>query len=469
MSSSWEPGEYRHARPSAIETLDGFSDWHQIGRGGDALVYRAVHDALGRDVAIKVLSVGDAESVSRFTREVQVMVALGRQHPNIAEVLQIGTSSLGRPCIVMDYYPLGSLDKRLSQDGPLGADEVVRMGTVIADALAFAHSRGVLHRDVKPQNILILPGSYVLADFGIARLIDTAPIAGFERFSYRHASPQVLNGDPPSESDDIFSLGATMFHLLDGKPPFTMPATEPDSALAYIERVATSEPRPLLRPDLPPGLASVIARCLQRAPEDRFRTAIELRNELVTLDADGAGGPWRPASLPRQSEDATVPQVPGHPLPQHSGSFRHAGTHWMSLLGIALGGVAAGVLLVVLVWVIGRSSQAVTPAPTTGPSIGSATPSAVPQNPNLAPRDLRVTIEGNQATARWDRAIDEPDGYLWGTAPAPDENPVIVGRLLSSQRSIRAPIDPAWTEVCFTILGTRGDNEFGVVRTCESR
>lgn len=461
MSSSWEPSsEHQHAQSSAIETLDGVSDWHQIGRGGDALVYRAVHAGLGRDVAIKVLSVGDAESVSRFTREVQVMVALGRQHPNIAEVLQIGTSSLGRPCIVMEHYELGSLDKRLSQHGPLGAAEVIHMGTVIADALAFAHSKGVLHRDVKPQNILILPGSYVLADFGIARLIATAPSSGAERFSYRHASPQVLNGDPPSESDDIFSLGATMFHLLDGKPPFTTTATEPDSALAYIERVATAEPRPLLRPDLPPGLAGVIARCLQKAPEDRFRTAIELRNQLATLHAGAAAKPPRPSSPPRPSRSETVAHVTSHPLPRHASSFRHAIAHSMPLLAIALGGVAGGVLLVVLVWAL-WPTQAAVPAQTT--------PSAMPHNANLAPRDLRVIIEGDQATARWDRAIDEPDSYLWGTAPAPEENAVIVGRLLSSERSIRTPIDPAWDEVCFTIFGTRGEDELGGAKTCASR
>lgn len=463
MSSREPSKEHQHAQPPATETLEGFSDWHQIGRGGDALVYRAVHDALGRDVAIKVLSVGDLESVSRFTREVQVMVALGRQHPNIAEVLQIGTSSFGRPCIVMEHYELGSLDKRLSQHGPLSAAEVIHIGTVIADALAFAHSQGVLHRDVKPQNILILPGSYVLADFGIARLIDTAPSAGSERFSYRHASPQVLNGDPPSESDDLFSLGATLFHLLDGKPPFTKTATEPDSALAYIERVATAEPRPLLRPDLPSGLAEVIARCLEKAPESRFATSIDLRNELAALHVDGAEKSPRPSGPPRRSAGEKVARVPSHPLPWDLTFLRQAVTHSMPLLGIALGGVVGGVLLTVLLWSL-RPTQTVIPAQ----SPASASPTVQPQNPNLAPRDLRVIIEGDEATARWDRAIDEPDSYFWGVASAREVDPVIRGQLLSSERSIRTPIGPAWDQVCFTILSTR-EGEFGGAKTCVSR
>lgn len=276
------------------ESLPGFSHWEEIGRGGDATVYRAVQDALNREVAIKVLMVDDAESVRRFTREVQLMVSLGRQHPNIANVLQIGTSSKGRPCIVMDYYELGSLDRQLSKTGPLSPEEATDVGAVIADALAFAHGNGVLHRDVKPQNILRLPTSYVLSDFGIARLIDSGHTSSSDRFSYRHASPQVLDGAAPAEADDIFSLGATLFHLLDGQPPYTTTGPERDTALAYIGRVRTQPPRPLTRPDVPQRLVAIISHALEKDPARRFSSAAEFRDALraVALEAKQ----WGPTS-----------------------------------------------------------------------------------------------------------------------------------------------------------------------------
>src|SRR5690606_1233079 len=121
--------------------------------------------------------------------------------------------------------------------------EVLSVGTVVADALSFAHRHGVLHRDVKPQNILVLPTSYVVADFGIARPIDAARTTPVEWFSFRHASPEVLDGQPPAVADDIWSVGSTLFTLLDGAPPFATGVEAEDTALAYMRRVRTEPPR----------------------------------------------------------------------------------------------------------------------------------------------------------------------------------------------------------------------------------
>jgi serine/threonine protein kinase len=200
---AWRPpAEPDSAPASDPHLLPGYAGAVEVARGADSIVYRARQVALGRDVAVKVLQVDDAATAARFQRELELTVRLGRQHPHIVTVLDTGTTADGRPCIVMEYLERGSLQDVLRATGPLASTDVVRVGKVVADALAFAHGQGVLHRDVKPQNILVLPTSWVLADFGIARLADSGATASVEQFSYRRAAPQVLDGLPPTAADD---------------------------------------------------------------------------------------------------------------------------------------------------------------------------------------------------------------------------------------------------------------------------
>lgn len=286
-----QPGD----QPTAPVSLPGYSDFRLVTHGGEGAIYRARQDGLGRDVAVKVLSCGDdPATLARFRRELAITVELGRQHPHIVTVLDTGTLPDGRPCIVMEYYERGSLHDLLRATGPLPVADVVAAGTAVADALAFAHAQGILHRDVKPQNVLLLPTSYVLADFGIARGFDAEHSASLEMVSYRHAAPQMLDGDRPAASDDLWSLGSTLFTLLEGKPPFASDNPDEDTLLSYVGRVRSSSPRPLTRPGVPPGLASVIARCLQKDRGDRFADAAALRaalsaplaSPLSTVDPD---------------------------------------------------------------------------------------------------------------------------------------------------------------------------------------
>ena len=192
--AAWRPPP---TGPQQVEHLDGYTDLVEVGRGGDSVVYRARQESVYRDVAIKVLSidsVGDPVRSARFAREIEITVQLGRQHPNIVTVLATGTTASGRPAVVMDFFEGGTLHDRLKAHGPLLPEEVGRIGEVLADALSFAHERGVLHRDVKPQNVLVLPTSWVLADFGIARMMDAEHTSSAETFTYRHAAPQILDG-----------------------------------------------------------------------------------------------------------------------------------------------------------------------------------------------------------------------------------------------------------------------------------
>jgi serine/threonine protein kinase len=315
---AWSPRAVVPGAPPTI-ALPGYRNLVLVASGGDSFVYRAQQEGLNRPVAVKVL-VGEQEGVppARYQRELEITVRLGRAHPNIVTVLDTQTLPDGRPCIVMEYYELGSLQDQLRAHGPLPASAVVAAGTVVADALAYAHREGVLHRDVKPQNILVLPTSYVLADFGLARRIDAGHTASLERFSYRHASPQVLDGELPTVADDVYSLGSTLFTLLDGRTPFAVDDPEADSALAYLRRARSELPRPIRSSDATPELLAIIDRCLAKRREDRFADAATLRDALrsVVTEARVWSRTWQPRTIPgRAGPTFDEPSVPAPPPP----------------------------------------------------------------------------------------------------------------------------------------------------------
>jgi serine/threonine protein kinase len=312
-----KPGEQTAQPPgdeqAGVMRLPGYSDFQRIAEGGEGVVYRARQDGLDRFVAVKVINVSDPARVARFRRELEITVRLGRQHPHIVTVIDTGTTADGRPCIVMEYYDNGSLQDRLRERGPMPVEDAVAAGTAVADALAFAHAQGFLHRDVKPQNILVLPTSYVLADFGIARMADAAHTTSLQMVSYRHAAPQTIDGGDPSPADDQWSLGSTLFTLLDGAPPFSSDNPDEDTVLSYLERVRATEPRQLRRSDVPPDLTAIIARCLSKRREDRFPDTGSLRAALAGVQAAS----WAPALPmdfgPRPTQPP--PELPPAPPP----------------------------------------------------------------------------------------------------------------------------------------------------------
>lgn len=299
--SAWAPSSPAPGEPGM--GLAGYSDFVEIARGGDSVVYRARQNALDRLVAVKTVDIAETSGGARFTRELEITLGLGRQHPHIVTVLDTGTTTDGRAAIVMEYHELGSLHDRLVATGPLPVTDVVKAAAAVADALDFAHSKGILHRDVKPQNVLVLPTSYVLADFGIARMADSGHTASLERFSYRHASPQVLDGVPPTEADDIWSLGSTLSTLLDGRAPFSAEDPADDTALAYLGRVRRDERRPLRRDDVPAKLAALVDACLATDPTQRPSMA-HLRHEVATLA--GEQWAWQPGGASQTPKATTT-------------------------------------------------------------------------------------------------------------------------------------------------------------------
>ncbi|MFD1049775.1 protein kinase, partial [Kibdelosporangium lantanae] len=184
----------------------------------------------------------------------------------------------------------------------------------------FAHGQGFLHRDVKPQNILRLPTSYVLADFGVARMADAGQTTSLRMVSYRHAAPQTIDGEAPAAVDDIWSLGSTLFTLLSGTAPFASDNPDEDTLLSYLGRLRSAEPRPLYRPDVPPELTDVISRCLRKERAQRYPDAATLRAafssalvlELVATLSVSSDGPYRSDMpiAPRPSADTCGPLLP---------------------------------------------------------------------------------------------------------------------------------------------------------------
>src|SRR6516165_6288888 len=258
----------------------GFEDAAEIGRGGFGVVYRCAQPLLDRAVAVKVLTADlDPENLDRFLREQHAMGRLSG-HPNIVTILQVGTTSTGRPFIVMPYHAKNSLEALIRRHGPLDWHEAVRIGVKLAGALEAAHRAGILHRDVKPGNILLSEyGEPELTDFGIARMAGgfqtaTGVITGSPAFT----APEVLEGTPPTAASDVYSLGATLFCTLTGHAAFERRSGE--KVVAQFLRI-TSQPIPDLRDrGLPAEVAAVIEQAMARDPGDRPASAAAFGEEL---------------------------------------------------------------------------------------------------------------------------------------------------------------------------------------------
>jgi serine/threonine protein kinase len=445
--------------------LPGYADFQVVARSEGSVVYRARQLGVDRPVAIKVLLLVDAESLARFRREIDITVRLGRQHPHIVTVLDTAVTPTGEPCIVMEHYDRGSLYDRMRAEGPLPAADVIASGLVVADALAFAHGHGVLHRDIKPQNILVLPTSYVLADFGIARPMNAAYTTSVEWFSYHHASPQVLDGEPPTVADDIWSMGSTLFTLLDGWSPFSTFDPRQDTALAYMRRVRTGDARPLRRDDLPDGLAEVIDRCLRRDPAQRYRDAAGLRDALAAIGsarpAPATGRRSRRTTHPATPAEETAllpviaddkPSRPTGPRPSRPGlrAPRPVSRYRRLLVWAGVAVVLGTALGVGVRWFTGR--------PDPQSSAATPTPSEV-TNPALAPAITAVEVRGDGIVLRWQDRTGGRATFI--VVRVTDGPPEPVDALPPGTTTyVVDGVDPAKAPHCFVVIALVG-NERG--------
>ena len=275
-------------------SVPGFDDLTEIGRGGFGVVYRAPQQGFGRDVAIKVLTGAssrlDDRARRRFERETATTGQLS-SHPHIVTLHQAGFTEDNRPYLVMAFHERGSLGDRLEASGPLPWQDVADIGVSLAGALATAHAAGIIHRDVKPDNVLLDDfGSPVLTDFGIASVTgpDTATLTstGQMTMTVAFSPPEVLDGARPDERTDVFALAATLFALLVGHPPFVRPGDE--SVAQVIARMVREEPPDLVDNGVPQPLAQAIERALAKDPALRTPNAIAFGQQLQ--DAQRATG-----------------------------------------------------------------------------------------------------------------------------------------------------------------------------------
>ncbi len=268
--------------------IPGYEIERELGRGGFSIVYLARQPKLHRTVAVKVLTAidpADEDAKARFEAECHAIGSLS-WHPHVVTVHDTGVTADGRPFLAMEHLPAGSLQAKLAAHGPAPWTEVVKAGVQVADALAGAHAAGILHRDVKPANVLTdRVGDYQLADFGIARFGDTSrTAAGVLTGTVTFTAPEQLRGERASPASDLYGLGATLYAIAAGRAPYTTGGE--DSVAAILYRIAT-EPSPPLQPlGLPPDLARLIAALMAREPADRPASAVEVGQWLQQIQRD---------------------------------------------------------------------------------------------------------------------------------------------------------------------------------------
>jgi serine/threonine-protein kinase len=281
-----------------------------LGKGGMGIVLKALDPALQRVVAIKVLSpllATSGSSRQRFTREAQAAAAIVHNH--VVPIFHVDTDKdSGLPYLVMQCIIGRSLQERIDRDGPLDMPAVLRIGTQAASGLAAAHAQGIVHRDVKPANILLENGieRVVLTDFSLARAVDDASLtqSGVIAGTPQYMSPEQSRGEISDHRSDLFSLGSVLYAMCSGHSPFRA-----SSALAVLRRVSDDQPRPIreLNPAVPEELAIVIEKLHAKNPADRYQSASEVAEVLGQVLAN-LQKPTRRKAAPPAPQSRAMPR-----------------------------------------------------------------------------------------------------------------------------------------------------------------
>jgi len=454
--------------PANPPELSGYRYLGPIGAGGFADVFRYEQELPRRTVAVKVLLAEPGPAgIAAFTSEANLMARLST-HPYIVTVYDAGVAPDGRPYLVMEYCSRPTLAQRY-RERPLTVDEALRTGVRLAAAVETAHRAGILHRDIKPGNVLTNDyGWPALTDFGIASATDAEPAghgggggadtegSGSFGLSVPWSPPEMFLDEPRhDERSDVFSLAATLHTVLAGRSPFEVPEG-PNSAADLMARIERGQPTPIGRDDIPRSLVAVLARGMATRPEDRYASALEFGRALqrvelelgypaTTLEvaeatpavAAGGGGdadetrvraiptisptispapaPASPASPPTEPRTSAIPE----PESRQKAATRRGRQGGRGLSGVLVGvGSVLVVGMVALVIVLtgggpGREGARPTPTHTGG--------SAVDPGAILPAVDGAAERDGTTVVFTWaNPAPGDDDVYYWARTEAPD-------------------------------------------------
>ena len=341
-------------KPDSLGRLDHYEILEVVGRGGMGVVLKGFDEKLRRVVAIKVLAPELAASGTarqRFTREARAAAAVSHDHVVTIHAVE---EDHRPPYLVMQFIDGVSLQAKLDGGGPPGLREILRIGLQTAEGLAAAHRQGLVHRDVKPANILLENGveRVKLTDFGLARAADDASLtqSGVIAGTPLYMSPEQAAGEPVDHRSDLFSLGSVLYALCTGRPPFRAGGT-----LAVLKRVTDDAPRPIaeLNPEIPGWLCDLIARLHAKNPADRFPSAQAvadlLRQHLAHL---------------QQPNEVAMPEAVAKP--PSAGPARRRSRAGPVAAGLALLALGGGLLLAYLTGWLARSPESRSQQP--GPS-----------------------------------------------------------------------------------------------------
>ena len=406
---------------------------HLIARGGMAQVYRAMDRQLERPVAVKVLfpelSV-DRTFVERFRREAQAAANLS--HPNIVPVFDWGEDD-GSYFIVMEYVQGRPLSAVLRYPQRLSPRQIATIGAGVAAALAFADRHGVVHRDVKPGNILITPdGDVKVTDFGIARAMNTEESltqTGAVMGTAAYFSPEQAEGKGVDSRSDIYSLGVVLYEMAVGRPPFTG-----DSPVAVASKHVRDQPvlPRQANPTVPPALEAVIMKAMAKNPDDRYGSAEELRADLLRF-ADGrpveAGDPGLTSVMTAVEATQAVPTTTGRtmaippsgPPPGQEDLERKKRTRNLIILLVVLL-VALAVIAYFLLRSVGVFGSNVTVPNVVGLTAGQATQALHDDNLTVGSSTVKTssTTKGNVLSTdpKAGASVGKNPRWIWSSAAA---------------------------------------------------
>jgi serine/threonine-protein kinase len=443
----------------------------QLGRGGAGIVYRAVDETLGRDVAVKMLNpdLADTEVMTRFRAEATILARLN--HPQIATIFELFRVDADL-LMVMEFVRGETLDKLSERLGPIEPDRAAYVIDCLLSALEHAHRAGVVHRDVKPANVMVTDeGGIKIMDFGIARVLgaEQKTVDGRLMGTPAYMSPEQVLGEEVDGRADLYSVGVLLYRLLSGTLPF-----KADSALAMLQRQIRDEPISLhlQRPELPEWCDQLVQRALMKAPADRFQSAEEFRDALAratgplpaadlaktfAATAPSAPGPTDTIDLSR-AEALIEQEVPVVPVRRkHQSGFAMA----YSLVTVLTIAVAFAAYVIVR----GADSEATheAPAPPVSPTLPAADEppaKAVIDLPEAAP--VAENIEPPSAPVK--PRVEKPaPSDSTATAPryvetAPKAEPIVVERTTTPPPVL---VDSALTFETRVLVGTKKAKEYG--------